>query len=461
MKPVFARILLILFIFGAAGTHAQEAVPPAPAAAPAPIDTLQQARDQLQVIQQSLTEKRKLLDQLSTQLTRSTDAAEKQELQARITREELDMSTLRRSFENIALGGVDSSVFDPANQNLQFDWQQELKLILEPVFQKMRELTDKPRQIEQLKSRIAVLESKLRVVNRALENLERLHAPDLEPSTLKWLNVIQQAWTQQQNDIKREQDITELRLNVLLGDDDTLLNRIRDSIHQFVTGTGRNLVLALSAFLMTFLFMKSVQYLYNRFNKRNTMRKSTARRILSYAYQALTVILAVVAAIATLYIVGDMVLLVIIVLLLILILLGMRHKLPFVIEETRMLLDVGPVREHERVIYRGLPWLVRSLGVYSYLNNPALEGVLRLPMNELQGLVSRPNREDEPWFPTRTGDWVLFADGTVGQVLRQTPDTVQLQVGGSSLAINTSQFLNEKLRNLSQGFSVGVTFGID
>jgi hypothetical protein len=156
-----------------------------------------------------------------------------------------------------------------------------------------------------------------------------------------------------------------------------------------------------------------------------------------------------------------MMLLVIAVILLVLMLVGLRNKIPFIIEETRMLLDLGPVREHERVIYRDLPWMVRSLGVYSHFNNPALEGVLRLPMTDVMALVSRPVREDEPWFPTRVGDWVMFADGSMGQVLRQTPDMVQLRSRGSILTWNTAAFYRENLRNLSYGFSLSITFGID
>lgn len=427
----------------------------------APPDTLQQAREQLQSIQHSLIEKREQLEQLRARLSRATDSGEKEDLQRQINQEELEMSTLRRSFENIALGGVDSSVFDPDRLNLQFNWQEELELILEPLFQKMKDLTDKPRQIEQLKSQIAILDNKLRVVNRALENLERLLADDLDRSTRQWLDVIHKAWSQQKNDFQRERDITELRLTVILSDTDTLLNRIRGSTGQFITGTGRNLVLSMLAFIGTLALMKGLHFLYHRFRKHNAVRRSTARRILTYAFQAFTIFVSIAAALIVLYLLGDMVLLVIIIILLVLLLVGLRSKLPFIIEEMRMLLDVGPVREHERVIYRDLPWMVRSLGMYSYLNNPALEGVLRLPMHEMTGLVSRPCRDDEPWFPCQKGDWIMFTDGTIGQILRQTPDVVQIQAGGSILNCNTASFMNEKIRNLSHGYNVSITFGID
>ena len=49
----------------------------------------------------------------------------------------------------------------------------------------------------------------------------------------------------------------------------------------------------------------------------------------------------------------------------------------------------------------------------------------------------------------------------MGQILRQTPDMVQLRSRGSILNWNTADFLKENLRNLSQGFNVSITFGID
>ena len=451
--------LILLIVPSTFNVHAQE---PAIEPAASPAETkLQQARDQLQQIQKTLVEKRLQLEQMRVQLGKLADPVERAELQNRISQGEADMSTLRRSFENIALGGVDSSVFDPARQKLQFDWQQELQLILEPIFQKMRELTDKPRQIEQLKNQLVVLESKLRVVNRALTNLEQLRSDNIPTATRKLMDAIYTAWTQQLNDIQREQDITRLRLNVLQDSSDSIFNRIRQSTSDFISGSGRNLLLSLLAFVITFLTMKGMYYLFNRIGRRNAIRVSTGKRIMTYGYQALTILSSIMAAMMVLYLLGDMMLIVFTVIVLVMAILGLRNYVPRFIVETRLLLDIGPIRKHERVIYQGIPWEVRSLGVHSYLHNPALEGLLRLPVTEMTGLVSRPYHEDEPWFPTQVGDWVMFADGSMGLVLRQTPDTVQIKTKGSIKYYQTASFLQENMRNLSQGFGVSINFGID
>ncbi len=425
---------------------------------------LLQTRQQLEEIQKSLQDKRSQIDQLRKQLGKEKDESERRDLQWQIEREETDISNLRRSFENIALGGVDLSVFDPERQDEQFNWQQELQQILKPLFRELKELTEKPRQIERLNSQLAILDNQQRIVQRALNNVERLLDDSLDKATHQRLESVRQTWIQRLNDIQREREISQLQLNVLQEEGDTLFVQIRQSINEFFTGRGLNLVLAIAAFFLTLFLMKGLYALYNRLNLQGgtrTITTTTGRRMMAYGYQALSIFMSILVALLVLYVLGDTLLLVLAVILLLVILLGLRNYLPQFIDETKLLLNIGAVRERERVIYKGLPWMVRSLGVYSRLYNPALEGLLRLPLSEMLGLVSRPYREDEPWFPTKTGDWVMMSDGAIGQVLRQTPEIVQLRTKGTIRTYATTNFLTGEPRNLSEGFGVTITFGID
>jgi len=422
---------------------------------------LLQARRQLQQIQQSLQDKRSQIDDLRRQMAEETDNLERQELQRQIDREETDLNNLRRSFENIALGGVDLSVFNPDQQQEQFNWQQELQLILKPLFQKLKDLTEKPRQIERLENQISVLDNQQRIAQRALNNLELLQADEFNEETQLRINTIRQIWVRQFNDIQRERDISQLQLNVLIDEGDTILQQVRQSARDFMTGSGLNLALAIGAFFLTLFMMKGLYLLYSRLHRQNGKPTTTGRRMLAYGYQALTIFISVLIALLVLYLVGDMMLMVLALILLIIFFLGLRNYLPQFIDETRLLLDVGAVRERERVIYWGLPWRVRSLGVYSHLQNPALEGELRLPLSEMLNLVSRPCSLDEPWFPCKSGDWLMMPDGTVGLVLRQTPEIVQFKTRASIRTYKTSDFLNSEFRNLSGGFGISITFGID
>jgi hypothetical protein len=132
-------------------------------------------------------------------------------------------------------------------------------------------------------------------------------------------------------------------------------------------------------------------------------------------------------------------------------------------KEVRVLLNIGPVREGQRLLYNGLPWKVQALNVYSTLVNPELSGgALLLPLKALTELHSRPYDEAEPWFPTRANDYVLLNDKTYGRVRLQTPELVQLQVLGSDKTYPVDAFLSSNPQNLSRhGFAIVIRFGID
>ena len=106
---------------------------------------------------------------------------------------------------------------------------------------------------------------------------------------------------------------------------------------------------------------------------------------------------------------------------------------------------------------------MQSLNVYSTLVNQALRGgQLRLPIEELNTLLSRPQDEQEAWLPTREDDVVLLADGTYGRVVQQTPELVQQRVGGALRSYPVAAVLDSHPQNLSrEGFGVSIKFGID
>jgi small-conductance mechanosensitive channel len=125
-------------------------------------------------------------------------------------------------------------------------------------------------------------------------------------------------------------------------------------------------------------------------------------------------------------------------------------------------LNIGAMRETERILYRGLPWRVESINMYTTLKNPELDGEMRIPLAELHGISSRITGADS-WFPTSTGDVVLMPNDAVLEVVRQNPDTVELrQRGGQMITIPCLKFYTQEMVNLTRGGSFGVssTFGV-
>ena len=179
-------------------------------------------------------------------------------------------------------------------------------------------------------------------------------------------------------------------------------------------------------------------------------------------YSVLSFFVAFFMSILTLYVLNDWILVTIILITFAALIWSSKQYFPVFFEQSKIVLNLGAVRENERIIYNGLPWKIKNLGYYGRLYNPDLDGgLLRVSTKEMLDLNSRKFSESEPWFPTRKGDWIEDAD-VFGQVILQTPEQVVVQkLGGERVYYNTSDFYARAVTNLSDGFAVEFSFGID
>jgi hypothetical protein len=140
-----------------------------------------------------------------------------------------------------------------------------------------------------------------------------------------------------------------------------------------------------------------------------------------------------------------------------------KEGVPLYWKQVLLMVNLGTVKEGERIVYLGVPWRVVSLNLFTILENPYLtSGTLRIPLKEIMGLNSRPCEKDEPWFPSAVGDWVILSDGTRGEVLSQTAEMVQLGLrGGSKKTYLTQHYLSLSPLNISADFRLKITFGLD
>ena len=239
---------------------------------------------------------------------------------------------------------------------------------------------------------------------------------------------------------------------------------VRDALREFFHGRGLTLLIASVAATLVWFLMKGVLRLAQHKTKDvNQKEYRTRSRLAQYAYRALTLLLILMAVISVFYIRGDLLLMGLSILAAAGIALGLRQAIPRFITEARLLLNLGSIREDERVLYNGLPWQVVSLNMHSVLRNPELTGVIRLPLATLSTMVSRPAGK-EPWFPASRDDFILLDDDSLLQVVRLTPETVETRDrGGTLTAVPTPEFFTWTFRNLSRGGSFGIStvFGID
>jgi len=127
----------------------------------------------------------------------------------------------------------------------------------------------------------------------------------------------------------------------------------------------------------------------------------------------------------------------------------------------RLLLNIGAVREGERINYSGLPWRVKHLNIFSELENPENKLRLRVPVEDLLGLTSKPMQTSESWFPCKKGDWVILSDGYRGEVTAISVEFIDINDRGSSTRTYPMQdFLALSPLNISGSFRLKETLGI-
>ncbi|HDQ40567.1 MAG TPA: hypothetical protein ENN39_05995 [Desulfonatronum sp.] len=460
----FALFLLCLLIAAPTALLAQNSHQPARIDQSSPADSrLAAARSQLAGIAASIQDRREHLEELRQQWAAAQTASEKTELEQEIAELEELIQASRNSFESIATGGVDSTIFrDHPDQ--PFNWQQDLFQIIEPFLDQLKRMTETPRTIERLSSEISDQESRLTIINRALEHIASVKAGVEDDVLGQRLLALERAWQQRGADVQLELELLRQRLLDLREKQTSFWTMVHQGLLNFITGRGVVLVLAFFAAGTVWFVMQALPRVIKRRRDEQALASRKPHfRLMTYGYQALCGLLSLIALLLVLYVSGDWLLLGIALIILIFIAIGFKNYLPKFMTEARLLLDMGPVREGERVIYNGIPWQVQSLNMYSTLVNPELQGgTLRMPLSALADMLSRPVEPEEPWFPTRKNDFVLLADGTFGQILLQTPEVVQMKVVGSTRTFATDSFLGSSPRNLSRdGFGFAVTFGID
>lgn len=377
----------------------------------------------------------------------------------RLAKIDQELRDLRWRFGSLA-SRFDVQKFEAPEQKA-FDLQREVVELIQPVVEKLKAFTADSRTLDATQKSLEALQARHDVAQAALQQAQAT-LRDLPPESparaaLQW--EIQQRWTPMLTGMQRELVILQGQKEAQEQARKPLFDQLRDTTQQFLRTSGLSIVLAALVFCAVFF---GLRWLQDRLLKRRVAGRATSLRVLEVALATLSVVLAVLAALVVPYVRDDWFLLPICVLILIGVGWVLLKMLPQFLDQIRLVLNIGPVREGERLLVDGLPYRVDQIRFYSLLTNPELHGgALRVPIQDLIGRRSRAIAADEPWFPCRRGDIVMLGDDLLGPVLVQTPETVVLDDLGAPKSYPTAAFLAANPRNLSRGFGIVSTFGLD
>lgn len=402
------------------------------------------------------------LRELQSELRSDAAGGRETEIQARIQARADELNSLSRSFSELATG-VDPQSLDAEPEPARFELAREVRVLLAPLLNELKRATSRPREIDRLRTEITDLGDQLATIERAVAQLDAVARSTKDEALAKALASERKDWLRRKSALETTLEVARQKLDQRAADSPSIGQAIHDVFQVFFKSRGRNLVLALVAmasFLFLFRGLRSVLERQPRFAARG---QSFGTRIFSLVYSVFTVVGSVVVFVLALYFFGDWVLLILALLLLLGLVWASKQALPRFWSQAVLFLDMGAVREGQRVQLHGLPWRVESIAFFCVLVNPMLVGGrLRIPIADIADMRSRADQEDEPWFPTQTGDVVLLDGQRPALVEFQSIETVRLRCsGGNRIAIPTVEFAGSSIEILSRGYRVDVQFGLD
>ncbi len=459
---ILSGIMLILLpIASHAETAAKDdTLTPSPAAASPEAQAVTARLDTLESFVNLRNAILKDIKAVNQQITKSQSDTEKQTLKLQLDKLESDLGTITKNFENIAAGVDITSLNTEAAE--EFNFKREFTALLKPALDEMKEMTAHVRQKSDLKESISYYEERLPVMQQALDNINRLLAQTMDQSIKETLNITAGKWQRQQTFMRSELQAAQLQLEKLVKAEVSISEASQNYLKSFFQKRGLYLTVALLVMLGILLISKlSHRALLRYVPGFRKLHRSFRIRLTELIHLAVTVLLVIIGPMIVFYSVEDWVLFSLSILLLLAIAWTLRQTLPVYMRQIQIFLNIGAVREGERINLDGLPWQVRQINVFCTLINPVAELTQRVPINDLVDLKSRPARSDEPWFPCKKGDWVILSDGVRGKVIGISPELIQLvERGGAQLTYQTSDFLAKSPRNLATNFRIKETMGI-
>ncbi len=400
-----------------------------------------------------ISEKKKVMEA-------STSESEKAFLAEEIAKLDVQLSDAGTDFERVATG-VDISLFAKGKRP-PFDWKQEVLSLAQPGILELKRVTLKARKKAQMKDDLAEYQQLQPVAQTALKNLQRLVKEAKDPAVKQHLESLLPEWKGVTGQINNKIHFLRLELDKMIAEETSLIDSSQASMKRFFKTRGLFIFIALVActaivLVLRFFYRGMVRWVpgyrqpYRPFHL----------RVFELVFRILTVLLTLGAMVLVFYLFEDWVLLSLTVILIFGLGWTAKNTLPRFVQESRMMLNIGSVREGERIWYKGVPWRVNRINMFSELENPALDITLRVPIEELMALSSRGYEAEEVFFPCRKNDWVILEDGTRGCVVSLSHEMVVMVLrGGARKTYLTPDFLGLSPLNLSADFRLKVSFGI-
>ena len=407
---------------------------------------------------------RSLAAQLRDKRVQRQAAAESND-QTRARTLDRDIERLRWQFVGL-ITQIDVQQFDSPEAN-SLDMQSDLLETLRPLVGFMKDLTAEAREKHDIKANLDTTIERRQMASEASEKIRSKVrelsqdgiTPQNELTVTEAKYELSTHWQPLVASLDAQRKVLEAKLAQIIADENSktwseaLLEKFKS-----VTDSGKSILLAILAFVATFFTLRFL----SKFIVRRLQARAFTARLTEVTLSVVTLIVAAIATWMVPYSRDEYGMMSLGIIFAIGVGWVIAKSAPIYAEQIRLILNIGSVREGERILIDGIPYRVDALRFYCKLTNPALTGgTLRIPVGQLIGERSRISGHGEPWFPSKQGDFVAI-ENMVGCIQLQTPETVIFaERHDAARNYPTAAFLALNPRNLSNGFEISSSFGID
>jgi len=458
MKKIFS-ILLICYCIGLSCTV--NAAPPEDENGTSVTATAQETDEKALVslldLQVSITNR---IKDREKQLKQEKSPVAQERIKEEIANLDKSLSEATADFERLATG-IDPATFSEKRKDT-FSWQEELTSLIKPAIRELKNLTITARERTTLQAEIARLKELAPIADNALQKLELQIASTGNSVLKKDLKLLLPEWKNLNSELGSKLNVLESELSSLEAEDQPFIDDFQKATGHFFKNRGLYLAQALIVFFITLLCFSLVYRLIQKFIPAfRKQHRAFVIRLFDIFYRIVGVVAACISLFVVFYLVEDWTLLSLLVVLFIAVLWTFRIVLPKFYIQVKLLLNVGSVREGERIMLYGVPWRINNINIFTTLENPDLNIKLRIPIEKLTDHCSRPPTAEENWFPCRKDDWVLLSDASFGKAISISPEAVTLlERGGARKTYQTADFLGLAPKNLSMNFRIKEFFGL-
>ncbi|MEQ8662770.1 MAG: hypothetical protein RLW62_18305, partial [Gammaproteobacteria bacterium] len=366
----------------AAATTGTTAVPDVPkdalapdAAAPAGMqDNLAGTVRSLEAFLKTIESKEAEVARLRQRFQAAVDDVTRDQLLERLAEATREAEALERQFERFAVD-VDISAFAKAEEEKGFDWQEELSALVRPIVAELKSATAESRVIGELRSAIEDASEREQTAQAASANLATLIAAAPPGGLRERLERDRERWQQRHDDARNRRVALALQLDKRLAERTSVFDETASYAKTFFRKRGLNLLMGVGAFLAIFLGVRLLGRLYDRIYAARRGR-TFSNRLGTLLFHVFSVVGGLGATLLVFNLVGDWFLLGILAIFLLGVAWASINTLPAHVETIKLMLNIGAVREGERLVFDGSPWRVDHLGFAARLVNPLLDGGL-------------------------------------------------------------------------------------